>query len=93
MLRFRLTCAPHRQAFIEAACRGGCCDPEKMDEIRRRMLAWLSARFPRLVLDHFNEESCIACKLAANGFDLREIERVITEMAMGFVREDIRGRG
>jgi hypothetical protein len=51
-LHFRRTCSRHQQIFIEAAKRGGCYDPEKMDEVRRKTVAWLSAKFPRMVLDH-----------------------------------------
>ncbi|HWI28570.1 MAG TPA: hypothetical protein VN668_16470 [Stellaceae bacterium] len=81
MLRFRYTCLRHQEAFVAAAHRAGCRELEKMDEIRRKTLAWLSARFPRLVLEHFNEESCIACKLEANGFDTHEVERVVSDFA------------
>lgn len=81
MLNFRFTCEKHKQVFIAAAKRGGCHDPARMDEIRRKTLAWLSQRYPRAVLDHFNEESCIACKLEANGIDIGEVEQVVTELA------------
>lgn len=87
MLRFRYTCLRHQEAFVAAAHRGGCRELEKMDDIRRKTLAWLSARFPRLVLEHFNEESCMACKLEANGFDLGELERAITAFAREMVPE------
>jgi hypothetical protein len=81
MLRFRYTCRSHQRMFIAAAERGGCFDRSQMDDIRRRTLAWLSMRFPKLVLDHFNEESCLGCKLEANGIALAEVENVITELA------------
>ncbi len=54
MLTFHHACSHHLRMFIEAAKRGGCYDPEKMDEVRRKTLSWLSARFPRTALDHFN---------------------------------------
>ncbi|MGO8917988.1 MAG: hypothetical protein ACLQJR_18960 [Stellaceae bacterium] len=81
MLTFRYTCPRHQQVFIEAAKRGGCYDLQTMDEIRRKTLAWLSNKFPRAVLDHFNEESCLGCKLEANGVDSSDVERVISELA------------
>lgn len=81
MLHFRYICARHQRAFIEAAKRGGCHGFAKMDEVRRKTLAWLSVRFPRAVLDHFNEESCLGCKLEENGIDLRDLEHVIIEIA------------
>jgi hypothetical protein len=81
MLQFRYTCALHQRMFIDAVKRGGCHDPEKMDEVRRKTLAWLSLRFPRMVLDHFNEASCLGCKLERSGVGLEELGRVITKLA------------
>jgi hypothetical protein len=78
MLRFRYTCPRHQQVFIEAAKRGGCHDLAKMDEVRRKTLAWLSFRFPRMVLDHFNEESCLGCKLEASGMVDDDLRRAIS---------------
>jgi hypothetical protein len=81
MLQFRYTCPPHQRMFIDAVKRGGCHDPEKIDEVRRKTLAWLSIRFPRMVLDHFNEESCLGCKLERSGVGLEELGHVITRLA------------
>jgi hypothetical protein len=81
MLQFRYTCALHQRLFIDAVKRSGCHDPEKMDEVRRKTLAWLSIRFPRMVLDHFNESSCLGCKLEQSGVGLEELGRVITRLA------------
>ncbi|HZB90519.1 MAG TPA: hypothetical protein VE397_03695 [Stellaceae bacterium] len=81
MLHFRYTCRRHQRDFVEIARRGGCHDPAEIDEIRRKTLAWLSTRFPRMVLDHFNEESCLGCKLDANGVELKEVERAILEFS------------
>ncbi len=75
------TCTRHQQMFVEVARRGGCRDHAKTHDLRRKTLAWLSARFPRMVLDHFNEGACLGCKLEASGMDLTEIERVITNLA------------
>lgn len=88
MLHFRYTCRHHQQMFIEAAKVGGCYDLEKMDEVRRKTLAWLSARYPRAVLDHFNEESCLGCKLEASGLDLKEVGQVIAELAEAVASEE-----
>jgi hypothetical protein len=90
MLHFRHTCSRHQQAFVEAAQRGGCDDFAKMEIVRRKMLAWLSAKFPRMVLDHFNEESCLGCKLEATHVDLKEIERVFGELAKGLAPNEVR---
>lgn len=81
MLHFRFTCPRHQRDFVEIAGRGGCHDPVEIDEIRRKTLAWLSTRFPRMVLDHFNEQSCLGCKLDVNGVDLKEVECVILDFA------------
>jgi hypothetical protein len=90
MLSFRYTCARHQRVFIEAAKRGGCYDLTKMDEVRRRTLAWLSVRFPRMVLDHFNEDSCLGCKLDACGMGTAEVESVITELSKSFATDQDR---
>jgi hypothetical protein len=87
MLQFRYTCARHQRVFIEAAKRGGCHDLEKMDEVRRKTLAWLSVRFPRMVLNHFNEDSCLGCKLEACGIGTTEAEGIITEISKSFATE------
>jgi hypothetical protein len=92
MLHFRHTCSRHQQAFIEAAKRGGCCDPGEMEVVRRKTLAWLSAKFPRMVLDHYNEEGCLGCKLEANHVDLKVIERVIIELAKGHAPSEVQWR-
>jgi len=76
MLQFRYTCARHQQMFIEAATRAGCRDPAEMDDIRRRLLAWLSARYPRMVLEHFHEGTCLGCELEARFGDASELERL-----------------
>lgn len=81
MLIFRYACPHHRRIFIDAAKRGGCYDPEQIDEVRRKALAWLSTQFPRAVLDHFNEETCLGCKLEANYLDVSELEHIIVELS------------
>jgi len=77
MLQFRYTCERHQQTFIAAAQRAGCSDAADMDDIRRQLLAWLSARYPRLILDHFREGTCLGCELEARFGDAREITRAI----------------
>ncbi|HWG79255.1 MAG TPA: hypothetical protein VN681_05740 [Stellaceae bacterium] len=76
MAQFRYTCARHRQMFIETVTRAGCTDPAEMDDLRRRLLAWLSARYPRMVLEHFEEATCLGCELEARFGDNGEIERL-----------------
>jgi hypothetical protein len=92
MLKFHYTCPRHQRAFIEAAKRGGCHDLEKMDEIGRKTLAWLSVRFPRMVLDHFNEDLCLGCMLEASSKGTTEVEDVITELSKSFAEDEGRGR-
>ena len=92
MLHFRHTCPRHQQAFIEAAKCGGCYDPAMMEVVRRRTLAWLSAKFPRMVLDHYNQSVCLACKLEENGVDMKVIERAIVELATGRAPGEVRWR-
>ncbi len=53
----------------------------RQDEVRRKTLAWLSVRFPRMVLDHFNEDSCLGRKLEASGMVTAEVESIITELS------------
>lgn len=59
-----------------------------MDEVGRQTLAWLSARFGRLVLDHFNERRCLGCKLEANGVDVAQVERAVTQISIGLAPDD-----
>jgi hypothetical protein len=81
MEKFRFTCARHEQRFRDLVARAGCTDPAKREELGRKTLAWISTRYPRHVLDHFNEGSCLGCKLEAAHVDLAEIERRITDLA------------
>jgi len=41
------------------------------------LLAWLSARYPRKVLDHFQEGTCLGCELEARFGDGSELDRAI----------------
>lgn len=82
----RYTCPHHQRAFAALARRFGCSDPEKLDDLGRKTLAWLSIRFPQAVLEHFNEKSCLGCKLDADRIDAAEIERVIAELARDLAR-------
>jgi hypothetical protein len=90
MLNFPYACPRHKQSFIEAANRGGCHDPAKMDQVRRKALAWLSAKYPRAVLDHYNEKTCLACKLEAGRFDLQDVRRAIIEMSKNLASDETR---
>jgi hypothetical protein len=81
MEKFRFTCARHKQSFRDLAARAGCTDPEKLDELGRKTLAWISTHYPRHVLDHFNQGTCLGCALEAAHVDLAEIECRITELA------------
>ena len=81
MEKFRFTCARHELRFRDLVARAGCTDPAKREELGRKTLAWISTRYPRHVLDHFNEGTCLGCKLEAAHVDLAEIERRITELA------------
>lgn len=77
MLAFRYTCQRHQQMFIDAVQRAGCADPGAMDDVRRRLLAWFSQRYPRLVLDHFHLETCLGCEVEARFGSLRDIGQAI----------------
>ncbi len=90
MLSLPYACPRHKQAFIEAAKRGGCHDPAKMDEVRRKVLAWLSAKYPRAVLDHYNEKTCLACKLEASRFDMGDVRRAVIEMSKSLASDELR---
>jgi hypothetical protein len=81
MLQLRHTCTRHQRAFLDAATRGGCQNDKNLEAVRRKTLAWLSIRFPRMVLDHFNEESCLGCKLELCGMGQEEIERVVADLS------------
>lgn len=87
MPKFHFTCDRHQRQFLELAAGAGCTDPERLEELRAKILAWLSARYPRHVLDHFNEESCLPCKLHDAHVDTAEIARAVVEFARRIARE------
>ncbi|HWI26825.1 MAG TPA: hypothetical protein VN668_07620 [Stellaceae bacterium] len=81
MVAFRFTCPRHQRVFIEAGKRGGCISPSSLDELRKRTLAWLSREYPSAVLEHFNEQSCLGCKLETAYGDLGDVVNGIIELA------------
>jgi len=84
MLGFRYVCERHQRLFVATLTSHGCRDPEKMEEVRRRLLAWLSEKFPRLVLDQFNAERCLGCALedARLASDARQAVQEITRAVL-----------
>jgi len=88
MVEFSLTCPRHQEMFTAAARRGGCCDPAKLDELRRKTLAWVSTRYPLMVLDHFNEATCLGCKLEVSNVAVAEILDAIVELAKALAGDD-----
>jgi hypothetical protein len=40
-----------------------------------------------MVLDHFNEDCCLGCKVEACGMSTAEVERVITELSKSFATD------
>ena len=87
MLGFKYACQKHQQMFIDAVTREGCRNPEEMEKVRRRLLAWLSEKYPRLVFDQFNNEACLGCAVEEAHIDLRPIydaiHRIVQEFASG----------
>jgi hypothetical protein len=81
MLKFQYTCERHQKIFIAVLESRGCTDRAKMDEIRKRLLAWLSAKYPRAVLDHFNDECCLGCLLETDFVDMEAIYARLADMA------------
>ena len=77
MPAFRYVCQAHHERFIEVVEGEGCRDPEAMEQVRRLLLAWLSERYPRLVLDSYNNESCVGCALNAACIDLTDMYAAI----------------
>ncbi len=83
VLKFRYTCARHQQKFVEAMECAGCSDPAKMEQVQRQLLAWFSQRYPRLVLDHFHDATCLGCEIEARFGHLREIGWAIRDLVNG----------
>ena len=81
MVAFRYVCETHRQRFIEVVEGEGCHDLAAMEQVRRLLLAWLSERYPRLVLDSYNTESCMGCALNAACIDLTDMHALIHRLA------------
>lgn len=80
MLQFRYACRRHQQMFIDTVTREGCNDPATMEDIRRHMFAWLSEKFPSMVLDHFNAEACLGCAIENAHVDTAEMYDAIREI-------------
>lgn len=66
--------------FVKAVADAGCSDPAKMDDVRRRLLAWFSQRYPSLMLDHFRVGTCLGCEIEARFGDLSEIGLAIRDL-------------
>lgn len=66
--------------FIDTVTREGCNDLAEMEEIRRYMFAWLSEKFPSMVLDHFNAEACLGCAIENAHVDTTDMYDAIREM-------------
>ena len=92
MVAFRFVCPEHRRRFIEVVEGEGCRDPEAMEQVRRRLRAWLSEHYPRLVLDSYNSESCMGCALNAACIDLTDMYAVI-RLASRLARSPASGSG
>jgi hypothetical protein len=88
VLNFRYTCKRHQILFVERAGKAGITQPELLDLLRKRMLTWLSRAYPRMVLDHFARESCIACDLEAAGIGLGDVLRAFDQLAQQMKRGD-----
>lgn len=78
---FHYVCPTHRDRFVEAVEREGCCDPAAMEQVRRFLLAWLSETYPRLVLDHYNDKRCLGCGLADSCVDLSDMRTALRRFA------------
>lgn len=81
MLEFRYACLRHQQMFIATVEREGCRDPDQMEQVRRRMFAWLSEKFPSMVLDHFNAAACLGCAIENAHIDTTEMYKTIRDIA------------
>jgi hypothetical protein len=80
MLGFRYVCGRHQQLFVDAVERAGCRDPERMEEVRRRLLAWFSENYPRMVLDQFNRRGCLGCAIEAAHIDPGAMRQAIRDL-------------
>jgi len=80
MLGFRFACQRHQEIFVDTVERLGPSNAEQMENVRRRLLARLSEKFPLLVLDCFNTKSCIGCALSASGLDATQLNSLVEEV-------------
>ncbi len=83
MSGFRYVCQKHQQLFVDTVARAGCSDPEEMEKARRRLLAWLSEKYPRLVLEQFNNEACLGCAIEKGHLDTRPIYDAVRQIVRG----------
>jgi hypothetical protein len=66
--------------FVYAVTQERIFEPERMEQIRRRLLAWLSEKYPRLVLEQFNAEACIGCAIEKAHIDTGDMRDAIRIM-------------
>jgi len=88
MLGFEFACERHQKVFIEFLARAGCGDAKKLEVVRQRLLAWLSETYPRLVLDRYNENSCLGCGLEEAHVDLEEVRQATLAIARRVMSEN-----
>jgi len=82
----RFLCSRHQQTFVDLLTREGCCDAELMERSGRRLLAWLSQKFPWLVLQQFNAEGCLGCALEDAHMEA-EAEQAVHEVTSSVLAE------
>ena len=68
----------HRSSAVGRLFRPG-------DDMRRRLLASFSQTYPRLVLDHFEQGSCLGCEFEVRFGNVTEILRAIEELVNGLM--------
>ena len=77
MRGLRYACQRHRELFFEILKRHGALDEDEIEVVRLRLLAWLSANYPAMVLDHFNRKACLGCGLESACVDLSPMREAI----------------
>jgi hypothetical protein len=68
-LQWRLACARHQEAFVQALRRAGIEDEADMELIRQRFLAWWSLEAPAVYFEIVSTRSCGGCVAEARNLD------------------------
>jgi hypothetical protein len=84
-LEWRLACARHQEAFVQALRRAGIEDEADMQLIRQQFLAWWSLEAPVVYFEIVSTRQCGGCVAEARNLDLTRGLAKLHELARALV--------